>query len=91
MRNKLPQTAPANTTNPVTMTDVAQPSTSGIVTVTATTEEMQTAIEAQLSLGSDMPPPDMEVDENAALVPLVPQVPDLGPPYSKWMKPRLYQ
>ena len=62
------------------MTDVAQPSTSGTVTMAATEEEMQTAIEVLLSLGSDIPAPDAEIDENAALVPLVPQVPDPGPP-----------
>ena len=66
--------------NPTTMTEDTHPGTSGIVTVTATEEEMQTAIEALLTLSSDMPAADAEIDENAALVPLVPQAPDPGPP-----------
>ena len=41
----------------------------------ATEEEMQTAIEALLTLGSDMLAADAELDENAALVPLAPQAP----------------
>ena len=45
-----------------------------------TEEETQTAIEALLTLGSDMPAADAELDENAALVPLAPQAPDPGPP-----------
>ena len=66
--------------NPSTMTGDTHPGTSGIVTVAATEGEMQTAIEALLTLGSDMPAADTEIDENAALVPLVPQAPDPGPP-----------
>ena len=66
--------------NPTTMTGDTQPRTSGIVTMAATEEEMQTAIEALLTLGSDMPAADADIDENAALVPLVPQAPDPGPP-----------
>ena len=62
------------------MTEDTHPGTSGIVTVAATEEETQTAIEALLTLGSDMPAADAEIDENAALVPLVPQAPDPGPP-----------
>ena len=62
------------------MTEDIHPGTSGIVTVAATKEETQTAIEALLTLGSDMPAADAEIDENAALVPLVPQAPDPGPP-----------
>ena len=62
------------------MTEATQLSTSGTVTVAATEEEMQTAIQALLSLGSDMPAPDTEIDENTALIPLVSQVPDPGPP-----------
>ena len=61
------------TTKPVTMTEGDEPSTSGIVTVAATAEETQTAIDALLALGSDLPVPDIELDENAALVPLAPQ------------------
>ena len=45
----------------------------------ATEEETQTAIEALLTLGSDMPAADAELDENAALVLLAPQAPDPGP------------
>ena len=55
------------------MTKDTLPGTSGIVTVAATEEEMQTAIEALLTLGSDMPAADAELDENAALVSLAPQ------------------
>ena len=66
--------------NPTTTTEDTHPGTSGIVTMAATEEEMQTAIEALLTLGSDMPAADAEIDENAALVPLVPQAPDPGPP-----------
>ena len=62
------------------MTENIHPGTSGMVTVAATEEEMQTATEALLTLGSDMPTADAEIDENAALVPLVPQAPDAGPP-----------
>ena len=66
--------------NPTTTTEDTYPGTSGIVTVAATEEETQTAIEALLTLGLDMPAADTEIDENAALVPLVPQAPDPGPP-----------
>ena len=62
------------------MTKDTLPATSGIVTVAATEEETQTAIEALLTLGSDMLAADAELDENAALVPLAPQAPDPGPP-----------
>ena len=79
--NKLPQSSSSTpVVNPATMTEATQPSTSGIVTMAATEEETQTAIEVLLSLGSDMPAPDAEIDENASLIPLVPQVPDPGPP-----------
>ena len=81
VRNKLPQTSSSSTIgNLVTTTEATQPSTSGIVTVAATEEEMQTAIEMLLSLSSDMPASNAEIDENAALISLVPQVPDPGPP-----------
>ena len=66
--------------NLTTMTEDIHPGTSGIVTVAATEEDAQTAIEALLTLGSDMPTADAEIDENAALVLLVPQAPDPGPP-----------
>ena len=62
--------------HPVTTTVDAQPSTSGMVTVAATSEETKTAIAALLSLGSDVPPTLGDIDDNAALVPLVPVVPD---------------
>ena len=58
---------------------LAQPGTSGTVTVAATEDETQTAIAALLSLGLDIPPPNVELDKNAALVPLVPQAPEPGP------------
>ena len=80
VRNKLLQSSSLTIANPVMTTDAAQPSTSGTVTVAATADETQTAIEVLLSLGSDIPAPDAEIDENAALVPLVPQVPDPEPP-----------
>ena len=62
------------------MTDATHPGTSGIITMAATEEEMQTAIEALLTLGADMPAADVEIEENATLIPLAPQVPDPGPP-----------
>ena len=83
VRNRSSQshsTASVPVVNPTTMTEDTHLGTSGIVTVAATEEEMQTAIEALLTLGSDMPAADAEIDENAALVPLVPQAPDPGPP-----------
>ena len=79
--NKLSQSSSSvPLVNLATMTEATHPSTSGIITMTATEEEMQTAIEALLSLGSDMPAADAEIDENASLIPLAPQVPDPGPP-----------
>ena len=66
--------------NPTTMTEDTHPGTSGIVTMAGTEEEMQRAIEVLLTLGSDMPAADAELDENAVLVPLAPQAPDPGPP-----------
>ena len=50
----------------------------GTITVAAT-EDTQSAIAALLSLGSDLPPSDIDYDENAALVPLIPQAPLPGP------------
>ena len=76
VRNKLTQSLPLSTANPVMMTDGTQPSTSGTVTVAATEAEIQTAIEVLLSLGSDIPAPDAELDENAAVVLLAPQAPE---------------
>ena len=79
--NKLPQSSSsAPVVNPATMTEATHPSNSGIITVAATEEETQTAIEALLTQDSDMPAPDAEIDENALLIPLAPQVPDPGPP-----------
>ena len=66
--------------NQTTTTEDIHPGTSGIVTVAATEEEMQTATEALPTLDSDMPAADVEIDENAALVPLVPQAPNQRPP-----------
>ena len=57
---------------------IVQISTSGTFTVAATKDETQTATAALLSLGTDLPPLDIDYDENAALVPLVPPVPTLG-------------
>ena len=51
------------------MTDGTKPSTSGTITVAATAEETQTVIEALLSLGTDLPVPNTDFDENATLVP----------------------
>ena len=65
-----------STTTPVTMTPIiVQPTTSWTVTVAATEDETQTAIAAMLSLGTDLPPPDNDCNDNAALVLLVPHVP----------------
>ena len=44
------------------MTEDTHPGTSGIVTVAGTEEEMQTAIEALLTLGSDILAADAELD-----------------------------
>ena len=77
MRKKLSHsTSVSAKVNPVMMTAASRPSTSsasGTVTVAATKEETQTAIAALLSLGLDLPAPNMELNENAALVPLVPE------------------
>ena len=73
-------TASIPVANPITMTEDTHPGMSGIVTVAATEEEMQTAIEVLLTLGADILAADAEIDENAALVPLAPQAPDPGPP-----------
>ena len=51
--------------NLTTMTNATHLGTSGIITMAATKEEMQTAIEALLTLGTDMPAADTEIDENA--------------------------
>ena len=66
------------------MTKDTLPGTSGIVTVAATEEETQTAIDALLTLGSDMPTADAELDENAALVPLAPPHTWQRPPKGTW-------
>ena len=62
------------------MTDGAKPSTSGTITVAATAEETRTAIDVLLSLGTDLPVPNTDLDENAALVPLAPQPHDANQP-----------
>ena len=64
------------------MTEDAQPSASRTITVAATTDEIKTAIEALLPLGTDVPSLAGDLDENAALVPLFPQIanPDLLTP-----------
>ena len=71
---------PASTPNPVTMTHGTKPSTSGTITVAATAEETQTVIDALLSLGTDLPVPNTDFDENATLVPLAPQLHDANQP-----------
>ena len=73
VRRKDTHSPPASTPNPVMTTDGTKPSTSGTITVAATDEETQTAIDALLSLGTDLPVPNTDFDENAALVPLAPQ------------------
>ena len=79
VRNKPSQSsASVPVVNPTTTTDDTHPGTSGIVTVAATEEEMQTAIEVLLT--QTRLEADVEIDENAALVPLAPQAPDPGPP-----------
>ena len=57
-----------------------KPSTSGTITVAATAEETQTAIDALLSSGTDSPVPNTDFNENAALVPLAPQPHDANHP-----------
>ena len=55
----------------------AEPSLIGTLTVNASKEETETAIAVLLSLGSDMPPPDEDLTaENAALVPINPNITD---------------
>ena len=55
----------------------AAPPTIGIVTVDATEEETKTAIATLLSFNKDIPPPDDDpMAENAALVPLNPNISD---------------
>ena len=55
----------------------AEQSTIGTLTVEASQEETQTAIAVLLSLGEDIPPPeDDPTAENAALVPLNPNISD---------------
>ena len=71
---------PASTPNPVTTTDGAKPSTSGTITIAATAEETRTAIDALLSLGTDLPVPNTDFDENASLVPLAPQPDEANQP-----------
>ena len=73
VRKKDTHSLPVSTPNP---TDEAKPSTSGIITVAATAEDTQTAIDALLSLGTDLP----DLDGNASLVPLVPQRCDADQP-----------
>ena len=73
VRRRDTHSPPANTSNRVTTTDGAKPCTSGTITVAATAEETRTAIDALLSLGTDLPVPDTDFDENVALVPLAPQ------------------
>ena len=73
VRRTATHSPPGSTPNPVTTTDGTKPSTSGTITVAATAEETQTGIEALLSLGTDLPVPNTDLDENAALVPLAPQ------------------
>ena len=73
VQNKDTHSPPVTTPNLVTMTDGTKPSTSGTITVAATAEETRTAIDALLSSGTDLPVPNTDFDENAALVPLAPQ------------------
>ena len=73
VRRKDTHSPPASTSNPVTTTDGTKPSTSGTITVAATAEETRTAIDALLSLSTDLPVPNTDFAENAALVPLAPQ------------------
>ena len=55
----------------------AEPLLIGTLTVNASQEETKTAIAALLSLGSDIPPPDEDLTaENAALVPINPNIMD---------------
>ena len=55
----------------------AEPLTIGTLTINASQKETQTAIATLLSLGEDIPPPDDDpMAENAALVPLNPNISD---------------
>ena len=55
----------------------AEPPLIGTLSVNASKEETETAIAVLLSLGSDMPPPDKDLTaENAALVPINPNIAD---------------
>ena len=67
--------AEASTSSSAAVT--AQSSLIGTVTVNATKEETKTAIAVLLSLGGDLPPPDNDITaENAALVPINPNIMD---------------
>ena len=73
VRKKDTHTPPAGPPNPVRTTVDTKPSTSGTITMAATADETQMAIEALLSLGKDLPVPDTDLDENATLVPIAPE------------------
>ena len=65
----------ASTSTPTV--EEAKPPTIGTLTVDATKEETKTVIAALLSLSQDIPPPDDDpTAENAALVPLNPNIND---------------
>ena len=65
----------ASTSTPTV--EEAEPPTIGTLTVDATEDETKTAIAALLSLSQDIPPPDDDLTaENAALVPLNPNIND---------------
>ena len=62
VRRKDTHPPPASTSNPVMMTDNAKPCASGTITVAATAEETRTAIDALLTLGTDLPVPNTDFD-----------------------------
>ena len=67
--------AKASTSTSTSTATEAELTTTGTITVDASQEETQTAIAALLSLGEDIPPPDDDpTTENAALVPLNPNI-----------------
>ena len=72
----VPSTEAKASTSTSTATE-AEPLTIGTLTVNASQEETKTAIAELLSLGRDIPPPDEDLTaENAALVPINPNIRD---------------
>ena len=75
MRKKDTHSPPASTPNPVTTTDGAKPST-----WLPLQKKTRTAIDALLSLGTDLPVPNTDFNEDVTLVLLAPQPHDANQP-----------